>query len=366
MNDDQLTTQGSVDLLYERYRRSERDSRLRGLYYGVKPLLPRRVQLAIRRAYVPLQRRHGFPAWPIETALVDHQNDEFRRRIMELDADGLAFVGFWPDHRRFCFVLTHDVEGPAGIENVERLLEVERRHGVTSSWNFVAEDYHIPDDLFDHIRGAGCEIGLHGIHHDDELFRDRRGFEQQLPLIEEYLRKWDAVGFRSPATHRYADWMHELPCTYDSSFPDTDPFEPFPGGCCSIFPFFFGRVVELPITLVQDHTLFEILREKSINHWLLKSRWIARNHGLVNVIVHPDYMVDDQRLERYEELLRHLVDQDGGWHALPHQVAQWWIQRARLSVETSADRSPVVAGPSDYCASVAYARVEDGRVVFAL
>ena len=65
--------------------------------------------------------------------------------------------------------------------------------------------------------------------------------------------------------HRNADWMPELGCLYDSSFPDTYPFEPQAGGCCSIFPFFLGDLVELPITLVQDHTMWEILRHDAMD-----------------------------------------------------------------------------------------------------
>jgi hypothetical protein len=54
--------------------------------------------------------------------------------------------------------------------------------------------------------------------------------------------------------------MASLPFEYDSSYPDTDPFEPQPGGCCSWLPYFNGPLVELPITLPQDHTLFVIPR----------------------------------------------------------------------------------------------------------
>ena len=39
-------------------------------------------------------------------------------------------------------------------------------------------------------------------------------------------------------------------------------------------------MVELPITLVQDHTLWEILREETIDRWTQKSDWIAANGHL--------------------------------------------------------------------------------------
>jgi hypothetical protein len=178
------------------------------------------------------------------------------------------------------------------------------------------------------------------------------------------MREWGAVGFRSPATHRKAAWMHELQCLYDSSFPDTDPFEPQPGGCCSIWPYFFGDLVELPITMAQDHTLFEILRETSIRRWAEKSDWLAASHGLVNVIVHPDYMLDERRLDLYERLLEHLAALPGGWHALPCDVARWWRLRSELERPEPTSGKSIGAGVPGFQVTTAYARQEDGQVVF--
>ncbi len=357
---------GALDpaiFLNERYRDPRVRARATQLYYRAKPLLPRRLQLDLRRAFVPVQRRQGFPAWPIEPILVDHNHEQLRAQLRRSGAERIPFVGLWPDRKRFCFVLTHDVEGPAGIENIEPVREVERAYGFASAWNFVAEEYSIPPDLFARLRTDGCEVGLHGIRHDDSLFRDRQRFETALPKLHEYLERWEAVGFRSPSTHRNSDWMHELPCLYDSSFPDTDPFEPVPGGCCSIVPFFFGGVVELPITLAQDHTLFEILRERSIERWLEKGRWIIEQHGLINVITHPDYMLSSTRLDRYRELLDFLSGRSDGWHELPRNVARWWTQRAQLScpIEPETVRIP---GATDFAASVSYAREQGDRIVF--
>ncbi len=350
--------------LYERYQLDGRVSRATRAYYALKPLMPRWLQLAVRRAYSRLQRRRTFPAWPVEPVLVERRDAELRRRLHHASDDRVSLVNFWPGGSRYAVVVTHDVEGTAGIANVERVREVERRHGFVSSWYFVAESYPIPDQLFDALRAEGCEIGLHGIHHDDRLFRDRASFERELPAIHRYMAEWEAVGFRSPATHRNADWMAELPALYDSSFPDTDPFEPHSGGCCSVMPFFFGDVVELPITLVQDHTMWEILRESGIDRWVDKSEWIMRHHGLINAIVHPDYLLDPRRLELYDRFLAFLAAQQGGWHALPRDVANWWRQREALTVVPDADGRPQVAGACDYQATVAYAHERDGRIVF--
>jgi hypothetical protein len=298
-------------------------------FYVLKPLIPRRVQLALRRRYARRRPTDGFPAWPVEDSLVRLQAEYFRAEMERRGVDRIPFINFWPDAKRFAFVLTHDVEGPVGLSNVARVLEVERQHGLVSAWYFVAEDYEIPRGTFELIRSAGGEVGLHGLTHNGTLFRDRASFESQLPGIHRYLREWGAAGFRSPATHRNAVWMHELGCLYDSSFPDTDPFEPQPGGCCSILPFFLRELVELPITLLQDHTLFEILEQRTADIWISKADWLVENRGLVNVLVHPDY-VDAHRLDVYGQLLAHLKGQAGGWHALPRDVASWWRLRATL------------------------------------
>lgn len=350
-------------LLYERYLGPTTRSRKLELYYALKPLMPRRLQLTLRRAYAPRQARRTFPAWPFEPSLVDHRDSELLARWAEHGGDRLPIVNFWPARKRSCTLLTHDVEGPAGVANVLRVIELEQRYGFTSCWNFVAEWYPIPDGLFDEVRSRGCEIGLHGILHDGKLFSSRESFEANLPKIREYSERWGTVGFRSPATHRNADWMHELPVEYDSSFPDSDPFEPQPGGCCSIMPFFFGDVVELPLTMMQDHTMFEILREPGIDRWTDKADWIIGRHGLVNLNVHPDYVVEQRYLDRYEAFLEYLAARrDETWAALPRDAARWWRQRRHLAVAGDG----TIVGTADEQATVALVHGHEGHAVIEL
>jgi hypothetical protein len=348
------------DYLRERYA-SQGIARFASAYYVVKRFMPRSMQLAIRRRHARRRARQEFPRWPIEDVLVRHQEESFRRAIRTNGGDSVPFVNFWPGGHRFAYVLTHDVEGPAGIANIERVRKVERAHGIVSSWNFVAEDYPIPSGLFEKLRADGCEIGLHGIHHDRRLWRDEKTFEQTLPKIHRYLAEWQAVGWRSPVTYRNADWMPRLGVLYDSSFPDTDPFEPQAGGCCSIFPFFLDDLVELPITLVQDHTMWELLRRPGIDLWLEKSAWISDHHGLVNLDAHPYYLIEQDRLDLYDQFLGWLTQQEGGWHALPRDVASWWKDRAKMQADPDGLS---VAGANGWDATVAHARAAGDQIVY--
>lgn len=350
--------------LLERYaQRQDGQSALMRTYYAVKPLLPRPLQIAMRRRLAARRARREFPAWPMESLLLEHERARFARRLEQRGATEIPFVGYWPQGRQFASIVSHDVEGPEGIANIPRVLEIERKHGIVSCWNFCAEWYEIPDGTFEAVRGAGCEVGLHGILHDGKLFRDRASFEDNLPKIHHYLEQWDVAGFRSPATHRNPDWMPELGCLYDGSFPDSDPFEPQAGGCCSIFPFFIDDLVELPITLVQDHTLWEILGDESIDRWIEKSEWIAANHGLIQLLVHPDYLLSDERLALYDSFLEWLsgLNRSGnGWHALPREVADWWRQRAALSCVGEDGAVRIEGGPGAERATVAWARKDSG------
>ncbi|HEX2231975.1 MAG TPA: hypothetical protein VHG69_01275 [Thermoleophilaceae bacterium] len=349
------------ELLYERYLPQRRPSRALAAYYKLKPAVPRRAQLALRRALARRSARSEQPRWPIDDRLVRARAERLRRRLDEEGEASLPFVNFWPDRKRFAFVLTHDVEGLDGVRRLPEVLEVERKHGLVSSWNFVAEWYPLGDDVLDLVRSNGCEVGLHGIKHDGSLFRSRASFAEQLPQIRDYMTRWGAVGFRSPSTLRNADWMHELPCEYDSSFPQNDPFQPQPGGCCSPYPFFFGDVVELPVTLDQDHTLFELLRVKTIELWTRKATWLADNHAFVNVIVHPDYM-NAERLRLYDELLAMLGTLSGGWHALPRDVARWWRGRVGATVSSSGGDPSLAGAPEG--ATIAWARPEGDRIAY--
>jgi hypothetical protein len=246
-------------------------------------------------------------------------------------------LAFWPDGHRFCFVITHDVEWDTGLRRAPAIMELEKALGFTSSWNLVPERYPIDWSIVDGLKAHGCEIGLHGLKHDGRLFESLSLFTKRCEKIHAYARTWDAAGFRSPSTLREARWMSTMDFEYDSSFPDTDPYEPQPGGCCSVWPYFLGSMVELPMTLAQDHTLFEILGQKDISHWREKVGWIAEHGGVAVVNVHPDYMLTHDRLQLYEDFLRFMKTVPGMWHPLPREAARWWKERNLSAVRRGAD-----------------------------
>src|SRR5207253_7439982 len=114
----------------------------------------------------------------------------------------------------------------------------------------------------------------------------------------------------------------------DSSFFDTDPFEPLPGGTMSIWPFVLGRFIELPYTLPQDSTLVDVMGEKSPRLWLDKVEYIERWGGMALLNTHPDYLRRSDHWEVYSSLLEELRGRGSHWDALPRAAARWWRLRA--------------------------------------
>ena len=129
--------------------------------HALRPVMPRPLQIALRRRYAGVQRRSDFPRWPAETALHDLVD-----RVLGWAADAAGEplrTWPWPDEHAWALVLTHDVEKAAGRDAIDRVRAVEAAAGVRSSWNLVPERYDVPDALVARLHAAGCEVGVHGL-----------------------------------------------------------------------------------------------------------------------------------------------------------------------------------------------------------
>jgi peptidoglycan/xylan/chitin deacetylase (PgdA/CDA1 family) len=308
------------------------------LFYRVKRLLPRTFWWQMRRFLIRLRPAPDFPAWPLEDSVDRLVRFYAHCLLVAADADTARFAWFWPSDYRAALILTHDVESAEGLRLAVELADLEESRGLRSSFNIVGGQYAIDAGIVRELAGRGFEIGLHGLLHDRSLFSSRSEFERQLPRLEAAAQRLGAVGFRSPATYRVIDWLPELPVDYDCSVPHADRYEPQPGGCCSLWPYMLGRIVELPWTLPQDHILFTLLRERSPKLWLQQLDAIERRFGLIQCLTHPDpgYLGDADKRALYVEFLDAVAERPGIWRALPREVASWWRRRDGDSGESSA------------------------------
>ncbi|MBN9692884.1 MAG: glycosyltransferase [Verrucomicrobia bacterium] len=321
------------------------------LYYLIKPLLPWRLRMTARRWHARRLRESSPQNWPI------------------LPSAGQAPESWpgWPDQKQLSVVLTHDVEGPEGVARVRRLAELEMSLGFRSSYNFIPEGrYPVPHELIAWLKKNGFEVGVHDLAHDGSLYRSREGFRQRAQKINQYLREWNAVGFRSGFMHHNLEWLHDLEITYDASTFDIDPFEPQPDGAGTIYPFWVAApesgdanspksqqgYVELPYSIPQDSTLFLVLGESSPAIWLQKLAWVGEQGGMALINVHPDYLrfedeADDGRtypVDHYVQFLKAARGfGDRAWYALPRDLAHWYNSVRKSTAEVEPSPKPVAA-----------------------
>jgi peptidoglycan/xylan/chitin deacetylase (PgdA/CDA1 family) len=300
-------------------------------YYRLKRFIPPTARHWINYAAVHARMREVFPNWPCETALVDVWHQWLRSSLALIGQEDLWHIAFWPNAKRCSIALTHDVESNAGFGRMQRMADLEERYGFRSSWNLPLAQYPIDWKAVERLRARGFEFGAHGLAHDGRMFRSRHDFEVCKMLVERLAGEHDLHGFRGPSTLRNAEWIGTMSFEYDSTFSDTDPYEPQPGGTCSMFPFFLSEMVELPYTLPQDHTMIHLVRRNPVSTWVTKAHWIRSLGGMILPLTHPDYSGDDENLPAYQELLKVLADFDA-WRALPREVAQWWRERAQMKL----------------------------------
>jgi hypothetical protein len=306
---------------------------LNKFFYTIKPGLPRKLQLFIRRNLIWSKLRKYKDVWPVLQG-------------SEKKPDG--FTG-WPGGKKFALILTHDVEHSKGYERVAKLMQLEKELGFVSAFYFVPErDYSVEKKILETLTENGFEAGVHGLYHDGKLFSAYDEFLKRAGRINQYLKDWNAVGFRAPAMHHNLEWIGNLDILYDLSTFDTDPFEPQPDGVGTIFPFIVesknhnnGSYVEIPYTLPQDFTLYVLMVETTNKIWTDKIDWIAQNNGVALVNVHPDYISfngtparEEYTVEIYKSFLNHIKSkyEDKFWNVLPRDMALFWQQKFRKQI----------------------------------
>jgi hypothetical protein len=357
------------NLRYERYRSSaDRNGRVlgenplaRSIYYWLRPFLPLPLRRQVQRAYLSDWTRIHFPHWP-----VDRTVERLLERLLALSMKAQAvhtvpFVWFWPDGATSCTVMTHDVEHLAGRDFCSRLMDLDDSAGIKSAFQIVPEGrYPVPEALLEEIRIRGFEINVHDLDHGGRLFSSRKDFIRSVERINAYGSQYGALGFRSGGLYRNQAWFDALKFSYDMSVPSVAHLDPQRGGCCSTMPFFIGRILELPLTTIQDYSLFHILNDYSINLWKHQIASISAQHGLASFIVHPDHIIAKRARTTYEALLDHLArmrEEGETWIALPREVDRWWRERSQMNVACDGT-SWRIEGPGTERARLAFARLD--------
>lgn len=337
-------------------------------YYLVRPLLSVSVRKHFQKWRLRDWKRLPFPRWPVDTTVDRMLEQTMLLSVRAQSEEPIPFVWFWPDGASSCAIMTHDVETELGVHSCPYLMDMEDAFGIKGSFQIIPERrYDVTPKFLDSIRQRGFEVVVHDLNHDGQLFRDKEQFLRRAAKINSYKEQFGVSGFRAGVLYRRQQWFDALDFSYDMSVPNVAHLDPQRGGCCTVMPYFVGKMVELPVTTTQDYTLFNILDDYSIDLWKQQINLIMEKHGLISFIVHPDYVGGARERMVYEALLAHLVDlrrAKGIWIALPGEVDHWWRQRAEMRVVKDGPAWRV-EGPGSERARVAFASQDQGRLTYS-
>ena len=341
---------------------------IRDIYYLFRPFMSVAVRKHLQRFALRRWKQLPFPEWPVDTTV-----ERLLERLLILcmkaqNLDEMPFIWFWPEGASSCAIVTHDVETQAGLGFIPTLMDIDESADIPASFQIVPQKQYLTSRAtVDMIRDRGFELNVHDLSHDGELFRNKENLLRGAVLVNRYLQELGAGGFRSARMHRNADWFDAFEMAYDMSIPNVAHLEPQRGGCCTVFPYFIGAVLELPLTTCEDYSLFHILGDYSIRLWKTQMALIRARHGLISILVHPDYLDGNPRgLLAYGELLDHLVclrESDRLWIAAPGDVNSWWRERSQMKLVPENGHWRIT-GQGHARARIAYLSVEGDRVVY--
>ena len=349
------------------YRSAICDSVLENVYYySLRPLMPVTLRKLLQKAWITHRSKMQFPNWPVDRT-VDRLFEQLL--LLSLKTQGvkrIPFIWFWPNGATSCAVIGHDVETTLGREFSTKVMDLDDTYGIKSSFSIVPERrYEVPADYLSSIWDRGFEVIIQGLNHDGNLFRDRKEYLASVRKINAYGKQYRAAGFRSPVLYRNQEWFDALQFSYDTSVPNVGHFEAQRGGCCTVMPYFVGDIIELPLTTTQDYALFNYLNMYSIDLWMNQIKLISEQHGLINFIIHPDYITQSREWDVYRSLLANLAqlrDEKGLWIPTTGQVAQWWRQRANMTLIEDG-KGLRIEGEGSERARIAFASEAGGKLI---
>jgi hypothetical protein len=270
-------------------------------------------------------------------------------------------VAFWRKGKSHVLAITHDVETKLGLEDgAGRCADIESKLGVRSSWNIPSERYSLSSQLLISLASAG-EVGGHDTKHDGGLIFE--SFDNKVKRVGkcktrlESLSKKEVRGFRSPLLQHGRELLSALGKAgyqYDSSVPSWEPLSPTslrPHGVGTVFPFFVSGMLEIPVSLPQDHQLIRVSGltiSEAVQELFRVSKCIRGVGGACVLLVHPDYEFGQpENAEEYHRLLKKFKSDPECEILTLGELAQWWTHRANSHIEARNGNNSIRYGDDD-------------------
>jgi peptidoglycan/xylan/chitin deacetylase (PgdA/CDA1 family) len=233
-------------------------------------------------------------------------------------------------------LLTHDVETANGLQKTSFLRKIEEKYNVSSAWYVPSSRYKLDNDIIRELANHG-EVGSHDTKHDGKLVHlKKRELVERLIDSRQTLEKITqkpVVGFRAPILQHNQTILQSLVeagYLYDTSIPTWEPKHPYTmkqHGIGTVFPLKLNGLIEIPLTLTQDHQLLHVLRlarKDALKVWASMTNLICDIGGVCTFLVHPEYEIAGN-LELYDELISALASNAKFTFTLPSKISSSFV-----------------------------------------
>jgi len=254
----------------------------------------------------------------LDSNLLNHLANEAARKIL---TEAFNVLGFQLQRKNPpSLLITHDVESEKGLRRALSFKAVEDDLNVQSTWFLPSHEYPIRRAIAAEL-ADGSTIGSHDVKHDGKLIHIQRHKELVQRMTESRLKLEEIFGkevkcFRSPLlqfSRKIVSALNEAGYRFDFSLPCWEPVHPLTMsgfGIESVQAFELDGVVEIPLTLFQDHQLLNLLgmdTGDAIKLWVEQANLIRSFEGDIVLLIHPDYSFS-RDLQKYRDLLTILLE----------------------------------------------------------
>ena len=275
----------------------------------------------------------------------------FLASLVTASPDSVPIIRFWRRGKSYALAISHDVETQPGLEDgAARLFEIEKMLDIRSTWNIPSDRYPLSSQLLITL-ATGGEVGGHDTKHDGKLLfttsKEKLVRVQQCKQRLEQLSRSQVRGFRAPLLQHSRELTRELGRAgydYDSSMPSWEPLSPTslkPHGVGTVFPFFVSDIIEIPVSLPQDHQLIRaggMNVSEAVDYLLKLSSWIKKTGGACVLLAHPDYEFGQEGgREQYSRLLSSFRSDPSCDIMTLGEMADWWQYRQQSSIDNSGE-----------------------------
>jgi hypothetical protein len=246
--------------------------------------------------------------------------------------------------RKYACLLTHDIDSREGLRQACVLERMEEKYDLPSAWYVPSAHFRLDLPAIRELANNG-EIGSHDMRHDGRLAcLSEQKMMERLFSSRKVLSKYAGCaieGFRAPLLQHnlgIMDALRSVGYSYDTSIPTWEPRHPStmrPHGIGTVFPMIIRDVVEVPVTLPQDHQMMHVLNydpKGTMEFWKHLMNTIKEMGGLCVFLVHPDYeLAHPKNIGVYEDLLSTIKTDHDSWTALPRDIGKMRLADAQTS-----------------------------------